>query len=151
MWLMSVDLIVNALVTGAAAGASASASSAVTDAYTGVKRGVRRLFHRAADSSAMAGDPDTLVDELLAAVEADPKASREVVAEQLTGLWSTGGEAGDGEDAELLAAARRVVELTGGDVRVGKYHVELRDNTGVQVGDHNSMTLNLDSQGQGRP
>jgi hypothetical protein len=48
-------------------------------------------------------------------------------------------------DFELVTAARRVVELAGENVRMGKFHADLRDNTGVQVGDHNKMTLNIDS------
>jgi hypothetical protein len=135
---MSVDLIVNALVTGAAAGASATA---VTDAYAGVKLGVRRLFHRAAEDGAVEGDPDKAVDELLATVEAAPEENRDALAEQLARL---GAEADIAGDADLIAAARRLVELAGGPARVGKYHVEVRDNTGVQVGDNATMTINLD-------
>lgn len=128
-WLVSAELIVNALVTGAAAGASATATTAVTDAYAGVKHGVRRLFRRAAEAGEVDGDPDVAADELFAQVEADPETSREVLA----GLDLD-------RDAELVAAARRLVDLVG---RGGKYEVVLRDNTGVQVGDRNEMTINL--------
>ena len=145
---MSVDLIVNALVAGAAAGLSATASAAVTDAYGAVKDGVRRLFHRAAETGEVEGDPDLMADGLFAMVEADPEASREAAAGQLTGLL-TGPEVGG--ELELMAAARRVLELSGAGSRVGKYHVELRDNTGVQVGDHNKMTLDIDTQDRRRP
>ncbi|WP_433261168.1 RIP homotypic interaction motif-containing protein [Actinosynnema sp. CS-041913] len=126
---MSAELIVTALVTGATAGATATATTAVTDAYAGVKHGVRRLFRRAAETGAVDGDPDAAAEELFARVETDPEAGREVLA----GL--------DPErDAELAAAARRLVDLVG---RAGKYEVVVRDNTGVQVGDHNEMTINL--------
>lgn len=145
---MSVDLVVNALVIGAAAGVSATASAAVTDAYGVVKHGMRRLFHRAAEVDEVEGDPDAMADGLFALVEADPEASREALTEQLTGLL-TGPEVG--VDIELMAAARRVLELSGAGPQVGKYHVELRDNTGVQIGDGNEMTLNIDTQNRRRP
>lgn len=126
---MSAELIVNALVAGAAAGASTTATTAVTDAYAGVKHGVRRLLRRAAEAGEIDRDPDVAADELLAQVETDPESSRQVLA----GLDLD-------RDAELMAAARRVLDLVG---RAGKYEVVLRHNTGVQVGDHNEMTINL--------
>ena len=125
---MSVELILNALVAGAAAGASATATTAVTDAYAGVKQGVRRLFRRAE-----VDDPDAAADDLIARAETDRSSVTAELAELLD----------DAEDADLLDAARRVVELTGGGP---KYRVDLRDNTGVQVGDNNTMTLNIDTR-----
>ena len=145
---MSVDLLVNALVTGAAAGLSATASAAVTEAYGAVKDGVRRLFHRAAEVGEVEGDPDLMADGLFAMVEEDPEASQEAVTGQLTRLLACSEVGGQ---LELMTAARRVLELSGADSRMGKYHVELRDNTGVQVGDHNEMTLDIDIQDRRRP
>ena len=46
----------------------------------------------------------------------------------------------------MIEAARRVLRLTKADgADASKYRVDLRDNTGVQVGDGNSMTLDLRS------
>ncbi|WP_328452768.1 MULTISPECIES: RIP homotypic interaction motif-containing protein [unclassified Amycolatopsis] len=125
---MSAELIVNALVLGAAAGASSTATTAVTDAYAGVKHGVRRLFRRAAQTGDIDGDPDVAADELFAQVETNPEASKDL----LTTLAL-------GSDAELVATARRLVDLAD---QPPKYDVTLHDSTGVQVGDHNQMTIN---------
>lgn len=125
-------MIVEAVVVGAAAGASATATTAVTDAYSALKDGVRRLLQR--------GSADTEGDEsedLVTAIEADPESERDALREALTAADAD-------QDTELVAAARRVLTLVDPDgARAGKYRVELRDNTGVQVGDGNTMTLNL--------
>ena len=50
-------------------------------------------------------------------------------------------DAGVEKDADVVAAARRVLELVDPEgVAVGKYQVVLLDNKGVQVGDHNTQT-----------
>jgi hypothetical protein len=82
------------------------------------------------------GDPDDLV----AAVEADPDTYREALRQALS--------AADAEqDQELVRAARRVLELADPDgVLAGKYQIQMRGSTGVQIGDANTMTLNLNDQ-----
>ncbi len=109
----SVDLVVAALAAGAAAGLTETASTAVGDAYQGLKSLTRRALRRGG------------VDE----EPTDPGELREALA-----------AADAGADAELLAAARRVLELTD---PTGKYVVDVHDNQGVQVGDGNTMTLNF--------
>ncbi|MFE9745710.1 RIP homotypic interaction motif-containing protein [Saccharothrix saharensis] len=107
----SVDLVVAALAAGATAGVTDTASAAVKDAYQGLKSLTRRALRRGGADEDTA-DPDELRAALVAAdVDAD---------------------------AELLAAARAVLELTG---RAGTVHVH--DNQGVQIGDHNTMTLHF--------
>lgn len=146
---MAVDLILDAVMAGAVAGASATATTAVTDAYGAVKDGIGRLLRRRSeDVTAENGADEGLgeasdvtlretPEELLAAVEADPDADPAALREALIA-------ADAGQDSELVAAARRVLELVDPDqVRSGKYNVAVHDSTGVQVGDSNTMTLNL--------
>ena len=55
-------------------------------------------------------------------------------------------------DAELLAAAERLLKLTDPDgAQHGKYVVDLRGAQGVQVGDGARMTVNIGSAGDGVP
>jgi hypothetical protein len=92
--------------------------------YEGLKSLARRALHRAANA------------EELSLVEAgwvDSERHREVLAEVLSMAEVDGNE-------ELVDAARRLLELTG-HVEAGKYQgVVVRDNKGVQVGDHNTQT-----------
>jgi hypothetical protein len=122
--LESVELVVAALVAGAATGVGDSASAAVRDGYEGLKSLTRRALRRAATA------------EELSVVEAglvDPERHREMLAEVLSAADVDG-------DEELVAAARWVLELTG-HTEAGKYQgVVVRDNRGVQVGDHNTQT-----------
>jgi hypothetical protein len=124
----SVELVVAALAAGAAAGARDAASTAVKDAYEGLKSLTRKALRRS-DSAAD--------EEGIAEVEAglaDPGAHRKELA---AALISAGVEA----DGELVAAARRVLELVDPEgASAGKYQIVLRDNKGVQVGDHNTQT-----------
>jgi hypothetical protein len=84
-----VTLIVSALALGASAGLQSMASTAVSDAYSALKRIFDRRY----------GDID------VSPVERRPEsaAKRDSVAEDLAA-------AGAGTDAELLAAARQLIE-----------------------------------------
>jgi hypothetical protein len=110
----SVDLVLAALSAGAAAGVTTTASTAVTDAYAGVKSLTRKALRR--------NDPD--LDEQLA----NPEAHGAELRAALTAAEPT---------EELVAAARSLLALT-------KYQVDIKDSKGIQVGDHNTMTLNFD-------
>lgn len=125
-----VEPVVLALTAGAAAGAGGVASTAVQDAYKGLKTAAGRVVRRKASSEGSVDEPDAVVEEQLL----DPQAHRSQLEAALA-------HADPVEQAELLAAAHTLLELLDPQVReVGKYRVELRDNKGVQVGDHNTQT-----------
>ncbi|MEU4447219.1 hypothetical protein AB0K14_37740 [Actinosynnema sp. NPDC050801] len=111
----SVDLVVAALAAGATAGVTDTASTAVKDAYQGLKSLTRRALRRGG-------------------VEEEP-----TDPEQLKAALTA---ADAGADAELVAAARRVLELADPE-GAAKYRVDVHDNQGVQIGDGNTMTLNF--------
>lgn len=116
----AVELVVAALSAGAAAGVSSTASAAVNDAYAGLKALTLKALRRGGTANDGVLDDRT---ELRAALTA----------------------AGAEDDAVLLDAARAVLALTdphGFDA--GKYRIDVHDNQGVQVGDHNTMTLRLE-------
>ena len=118
-----VSLIVAALAAGAVAGAGHAASQAVQDAYAGLKGLVRRVL-----SGRPAGDV-ALVQH-----EAKPQQWTGALEAELV-------DAGAGQDAAVVAAARRLLELVDpGGARVGKYAVDVRDSQGVQIGDGNVQT-----------
>ena len=111
----SVDLVVAALAAGAAAGVTDTASTAVKDAYQGLKSLTRRALRRGGVT-----EEPTAPEELKAALTA----------------------ADAGSDVELVAAARKVLELADPEA-AAKYRVDVHGNQGVQIGDGNTMTLNL--------
>jgi hypothetical protein len=125
-----IELIVTAVVAGAAAGTTTAASTAVTDAYKALKAGIRRVLSRRAVV-------DAEVVDLVAAVEAAPDRR----AELESALVAVGAD----EDADLLAAARRVLELVDPDgARLGKYAgMHVHDNEGVIIGDHTNATFHF--------
>ncbi len=127
----SVDLVLAALGAGAAAGVSKTASKAVVEAYDGLKSAVRAALHRA-DPRPGESDPGTEV--MLDAQLAEPEQHREVLAAALT-------EAEVDQDVELLNAARRLLTL----IRPRQYGNDVHDNTGVQVGNGNTMSIDLRS------
>lgn len=124
----SVELVVAALAAGAATGVGETTSTAVQDAYAGVKALTLRVLGRG----------ESVPSAVVEAVEKDSvglvgEGRRELVA-ALTAVDA-------GRDAELVAAARRVLELADpAGIDAGKYRVLVRDNKGVQVGDHNTQT-----------
>ena len=119
-----VSLIVAALVAGAAASAKDVTSQAVKDAYAGLKTVLSRLF----------------ADKLKAQViieehEADPQTYEKPLKKLLT-------EAHADQDADLLAAAERVIMLVQPQqIGMGKFSIQ---NTGTvqgqNVGDQNTIT-----------
>jgi hypothetical protein len=115
-----VSLIVVALVAGASAGVQQTASAAITDGYKWLKGAVAARFagNPAAEVALFehGTDPDTWAEPLKKA------------------LASTGAA----DDAAIVAAARRLMELVDpNDTR--KYTVNLPSAQGVQVGDHNDQ------------
>ncbi|MEU4742839.1 hypothetical protein AB0G02_20570 [Actinosynnema sp. NPDC023658] len=125
-----VEPVLLALTAGAAVGAGETASTAVQDAYRGLKIAAGKVLRRK-----VADEGDELGTE--AAVEerlAEPQVYRDELEAALA-------EADPDERAEVLTAARTLLELVDPqDVTTAKYQLELRDNQGVQVGDHNTQT-----------
>jgi hypothetical protein len=106
---------------------SNTASKAVVDAYDRLKSAVRSTLHRT-------GEFDLGADEALDAQLAEPERHREVLAAALT-------EAEADRDAELLNAARKLLTL----IKAHHHGIDVHDNTGVQVGDGNTMSIDLRS------
>ncbi|MFD0200233.1 MULTISPECIES: hypothetical protein [Saccharothrix] len=120
-----VEPVLLALAAGAAVGAGETASSAVQDAYRGLKTATGRVLRRKV--TAEGTEVEAVVEERLA----DPRTHRDELEAALT-------EADPDERAELLAAARRLLDLVNPeDPALTKFRMELRDNKGVQVGNHN--------------
>ncbi|MFD6666268.1 hypothetical protein ACFWDK_28385 [Micromonospora chalcea] len=118
-----VEVIIAALVAGATAGSTDVAKTAVTDTYLGLKNLLR---------SRLANRPSAR--EALNARETEPGRWQAALGDGLT-------ESGADTDEQVLAAARRLLELTDPDgARAGKYQVDASQAKGVQVGDHNSQT-----------
>ena len=124
-----VSLIVAALAAGAVAGAQGTASEAVKDAYAGLKVLVRRMLGGRAAGEVALVQHEVKPQQWAGALEA------ELV------------DAGAGQDAAVVAAARRLLALVDPDgTRVGKYVVAVRDSRGVQVGDGNTQTNTFTAQ-----
>lgn len=124
----AVELVMTALSAGAAAGVTSTASAAVKDAYTGLKTLVAKAVRRAGTST-----ETDVVDEKVA----DPDRHR---AELVASLTAVAVES----DTELLQAATKMLALTDPPgSETSKYCVDVHDNQGVQVGEDNTMTLNL--------
>lgn len=119
-----LDVVAAGLAAGAATAAKDTASLAVKDAYASLVAGVRRRFGvtvagRLEEAARDDAAPDTeqrIRDELVRALDG-------AVLEP---------------DDELVVAARALLDRAG-----GKFTVDVRESQGVQVGDHNSMTLNF--------
>lgn len=114
--VQGAELVLAALAAGGTAGATAAASTAVTDAYQGLKTALGRVFSRARTEPAVLDADEVTPDAWEARLGAALRAS------------------GAGDDPEVLAAARALLDLTG-----GKYRLDLRDAKGVQVGDGNTQ------------
>ncbi len=119
-----VTLIVAALAAGASAGTLDALKDDVKDA---VKRAYAKL--RGLAKKRVAGRPDG--ELALERYESAPQRWESVLAGELT-------EAGAASDADLVAAAKALMELVDeAGARVGKYNVTIKDSKGVQVGDRN--------------
>jgi hypothetical protein len=105
------------------AGVKDTASAAVKDGYAGLLGVVRRRFgHSKADELAAISPDERLLADALAGVQITP-------------------------DDELVTAAQTVLaHLDPVGTQTGKYLVDARGAKGVQIGDHNTMTLHLDGR-----
>ena len=119
-----VSLILTALAAGATAGALDALKDDAKDkakaVYARLHDLVRRRFR---------GNPSAEI--VLSEYQADPDTYAAPLAKKLT-------EAGAGDDAELVATARELMELIDqAGAKSGKYNVTVKGSKGVQVGDGN--------------
>jgi len=127
-----VTLIVTALASGAGSGLKDAASSAVADAYNGLK---------ALAARALAGRKKG--ELVLAEHEQAPEVWEKPLAEELRA-------AGAADNADLVAAAELLMSLMdAAGTAAGKYRVVVQNSQGIQVGDHNTQTLNFGSKPDG--
>jgi hypothetical protein len=132
-----ISLIVTALATGASAGTIDALKDGGKDA---AKAAYSRL--RALAKKRVAGRPDG--ELALERHEVDPRRWEPVLTGQLT-------EAGASDDADLVAAAKALMELVDeGSARSGKYIVTIKDSKGVQVGDGNIQVNDYSDRGSRR-
>ncbi|TYB46359.1 hypothetical protein [Actinomadura chibensis] len=117
----AITAIVSALGAGAAAGLSDTTAAAVRDAYTRLKQ---LTLARVAGNNA--------AELVVARHEYDQAAQRVLLAEALL-------DSDAGNDAELIEAAKRVLDLLAAG-RAAKYNVTADGAQGVQVGDHGQQT-----------
>jgi hypothetical protein len=111
-------MILAALAGGVGAGTSDAVRTAVLDAYTGLRDALRRR---------LAGRQRGLA--LLDADERDAGVWRTLLGNELV-------ETGADRDEQILAAARRLLELVDpAGAETGKYAVEVSGGQGIQVGD----------------
>ena len=119
---------VTLIVTALAAGSSAGAISALQDDVKAIVKAAYANL-RGLARKRVAGQPGA--ELVLAEHEADPETWAAPLAKKLT-------EAGAADDANLVEAARALMELVdAAGTAAGKYNVTIKDSTGVQVGDHN--------------
>ncbi len=123
-----VMIVVTALIAGAAAGASDVASSLVKQTYESLKSLVMRRFRAA-------GVAEETGRELIANAS-DQEPDKAVLVEELTRAQV--------DDATVETAQKLLQLLEAMGDR--KFHVEVRDSTGVIVGDHNSQTININQR-----
>jgi hypothetical protein len=110
------------LAAGAGAGTSDAAKAAVLGAYNGLRDAIRNRVTGRRE-----------VREALDAPELEPDGWETELAAWLENSGAAG-------DEEILGAARRLLRLVNPDAAAGKYHVDVREARGVQVGDHNTQT-----------
>jgi hypothetical protein len=119
-----VSLILTALAAGATGGALDALKDNVKDKAKAVYVKLHGLVRRRFRGNASA-------EVILSEHQADPETYAAPLAKKLT-------EAGAGDDAELVAAARALMELVDqAGARAGKYNVTIKDSKGIQVGDGN--------------
>jgi hypothetical protein len=119
-----ITLIVTALATGASAGALEALKDDVKDAVRAAYTKLRGLAKKR-----VAGRPDG--ELALERHETAPQKWESLLTGELT-------EAGAADDADLVSAAKALMELVDdAGTRVGKYNVTIKSSKGVQVGDGN--------------
>jgi hypothetical protein len=119
-----VTLILTALATGASTGAL----EALKD---DAKEKAKATYAKLHDLVKQRFQGNTSAEIVLSEHQADPETYAAPLAKKLT-------EAGAGDDAELVATARELMELIDqAGAKSGKYNVTIKDSKGVQVGDGN--------------
>jgi hypothetical protein len=119
-----VSLILAALAAGATGGALDALKDDVKDKAKALYVKLHDLVTRR-----LRGDASAKV--ILSEHQADPQTYVAPLAKKLA-------EAGAGDDAELIATARALIELVDqAGARSGKYNVTIKDSKGIQVGDGN--------------
>jgi hypothetical protein len=119
-----ISLIVTALAAGAVSGALDGLKEDVKGAAKSAYEKFRSLVNKR-----VAGNP--AAELALTEYEADPKTWDAPLSAKLR-------EVSAGDDAELLAAAKTLMELIDQNgAKSGKYNVAIKDSKGVQVGDGN--------------
>lgn len=121
-----VSLIIAAITAGAAAALKDTASAAIKDAYSGLRLLVKRRLGGGATA-----------DAEVEGVERQPRPDASPLKAQLEA-------AGAADDAELLRAARALLEKVDPEgTRAGKYNVTVTGGKGVVVGDNATVTMNF--------
>lgn len=119
-----VTLVLTALATGASTGAIDALKDDAKEAAKAAYARLRDLVSKRFRGSASA-------ELVLSEHQADPETYAAPLAKKLT-------EAGAGDDAELVATARALMELVDqAGAKSGKYNVTIKDSKGVQIGDRN--------------
>jgi hypothetical protein len=119
-----ITLILTALATGASAGALEALKDDVKEKAKATYVKLHGLV-----SQRFRGNPSAEI--VLSEHQADPETYAAPLAKKLT-------QAGAGDDAELVATARALMELVDqAGAKSGKYNVTIKDSKGVQVGDRN--------------
>jgi hypothetical protein len=117
-----ITLIATALAAGVSAAVKDTAGQAIKDAYESLKGLIRRKF---------GSKP---IAEAVEQHEAAPDAGRESLKTALA-------DAGADRDEEILAAAKKVLELADPEgAAKGKYNVTISGSKGVVVGDNATVT-----------
>jgi hypothetical protein len=119
---------VSLILTALAAGASAGTLDALKD---DVKDKAKATYAKLQDLVRQCFRGNASAEMVLSEHQADPEVYAAPLAKKLT-------EAGAGNDAELVATARALMELVDQPgAKSGKYNVRIKDSRGVQVGDGN--------------
>ena len=121
-----ITLIVAALAAGASGGAISALQDDVKGAVVAAYGKLRGLV-----AKRVAGNPGA--ELALTEHDADPEHWQAPLAAKLTQL-------GAADDADLVAAAKALMELLDGSgARAGKYNVTITNARGVQLGDGNTQ------------
>jgi hypothetical protein len=125
-----ITLIVTALAAGASAGALSALQDDVKDRVKSAYSKLRGLV-----TKRVAGNQAAEV--ALAKYEANPKTWGAPLADELK-------ELGAADDADLVAAAKALMELVDQvGAKAGKYNVTIANARGVQIGDHGFQINNF--------